>query len=70
MADQTSLEQQAYSAVLPVLAQFVAEIGQDKSLGQYTREEILRLVEISVHEYQKFMLKLLSQGEYDEEVPF
>jgi len=69
MIDTTSLEQQAFEAVLPLLAEAVAEIGKAKPLDHYTREEILRIVEICVSEYQAFMLKLLSEQPYDEEIP-
>ena len=67
--DKTNYEQQAFEAALKPLGEAVAEIGKGKPLDHYTREEILRIVEICVHEYQTFMLKLLSGQPSDEEVP-
>jgi len=69
MVDPTHLEDQALDAILPALAEAVAEIGKGKPLDHYNREEIRRLVDICVSEYQTFMLKLLSEQPCDEEIP-
>lgn len=69
MIDKTSLEQQALESALPALAEAVAEIGAGRPLPHYSREEILRIGDIFVHEYHKFRLKLLSEQPYDEDIP-
>jgi hypothetical protein len=69
MMDPMPLEQQAFEAALPALAEAVGEIGKNKPLDHYSREEILRIVDICVSHYQAFMLKLLSGQPYDEEIP-
>jgi len=69
MIDPTHVEHQAFEAALSALGQAVAEIGKEKPLDHYSREEILRIVEICVSHYQAFMLKHLSEQPYDEEIP-
>lgn len=70
MVDLTPLERQAIDMVIPILAEAVAEIGKDKSLDHYSREEIVRLMTLCISEYPIALLKLRSQSPYDEEVPF
>lgn len=69
MVDRTSLENQALDAVLPALAEAVAEIGKGKPLDHYSRTEIRQIVDICVSEYQSALLTLLAQQPCDEEIP-
>jgi Family of unknown function (DUF6511) len=69
MIDKTSLEDQALDAVLPALAEAVAEIGKGKPLDHYSREEIRQIVDICVSEYQTALLKLRAEQPCDEEIP-
>ena len=56
MIDKTPLEQQALASALRPLGEAVAEIGMDKPLSAYTREEVLTLIEVVVDAYQKHLL--------------
>lgn len=56
MIDKTSIEQQALTSVLRPLGEAVTEIGMDKPLSAYTREEVLTLVETVVDAWQKHLL--------------
>jgi Family of unknown function (DUF6511) len=69
MVDKTSFEDQALDAVLPALAEAVAEIGKGKPLDHYSREEIRQIVDICVSEYQNALLKILAEQPCDEEIP-
>ena len=52
MIDPTELERAAMAAALIPLGEIVAEIGMDKPLADYTREEVLTLIEVVVTAYQ------------------
>jgi len=54
--DKIPLEQQALASALQPLGEVVAEIGMDKPLSAYTREEVLILIETVVDAYQKHLL--------------
>ena len=56
MIDKTLLEQQALVAALRPLGEAVTEIGMDKPLSAYTREEVLILIETVVDAWQKHLL--------------
>ena len=56
MIDKTPQEQQALAAALRPLGEIVTEIGMDKPLSAYTREEVLSLIETIVDAYQKHLL--------------
>ena len=56
MIDKTPLEQQALAAALYPLGEAATEIGMDKPLSAYTREEVLILIETIVDAYQKHLL--------------
>lgn len=62
MIDKTPLEQQALVSVLRPLGEVVAEIGMDKPLSAYTREEVLILIETVVDAYQKHLLDNLTHN--------
>lgn len=56
MIDKTPLEQQAFVSALRPLGEIVTEIGMDKPLSAYTRQEVLTLIETIVDAYQKHLL--------------
>jgi hypothetical protein len=68
MVDPTELEQAAMAAVLVPLGEVVAEIGMDKPLKDYTRDEVLTLIEVVVTAYQDHMREV-DRPDYPE-VPF
>lgn len=49
--DPTYNEKAAMEAVLPRLGDYVAAIGVDRPLSAYTREEVLRLVDVVLTTY-------------------
>jgi hypothetical protein len=52
MIDKTPLEQQALEAALRPLGEVAAEIGFDKPLAAYTKEQALTVIEAIVSGYQ------------------
>jgi len=52
--DKTHLEELALAAALPFLGEIATEIGMEKPLAEYTREEALTLIEVVVSAYQKY----------------
>lgn len=67
MIDATPAELSAMARVLKPLGEAVAEIGMDKPLAHYTREEILTLVEVVISNYQIY---LLEEQNRNQEAPF
>ena len=61
MIDLTKMEKEAIESTLKPLGEYVAEVGMDKPLSQYKREEILCLVEVALNAYFDFM-----QGSVDD----
>lgn len=61
MIDLTKLERDAIESALKPVGELVAEIGMEKSLANYSREEVLCLIEVAVTAFQEFM-----QGKEDE----
>lgn len=51
MIDPTHNESAAMEAVLPVLGEYVASLGLERPLADYSREEILRLVDVVLTAY-------------------
>lgn len=49
--DPTHNEKAAMEAVLPHLGEYVASVGMDKPLSAYSREEILRMVDVVLTTY-------------------
>jgi hypothetical protein len=49
--DPTHNEKAAMEAVLPRLGEYVASIGMDRPLAAYSREEILRMVDVVLTAY-------------------
>jgi len=69
--DKRVIERQALESVLRPLAEMVLEIGIDKPLADYSRAEVLSMVECIVDGYQAYMEKKLHEI-YEEyfEVPY
>lgn len=61
MIDATEIEKAAMAAALSPLGDYVAERGLDRPLAQYSREEILTLVEIVVDAFQAHLLEALER---------
>jgi hypothetical protein len=52
VVDPTELEQAAMGAALAPLGEYVASIGMDRPLADYSREEVLTLIEVVVTAFQ------------------
>ena len=61
MIDLTKLEKEAIESALKPLGEYVAEVGIDKPLSEYKREEVLCLIEVALSAYFDFM-----QGKVDD----
>jgi len=57
MIDATETERAAMAAALHPLGEFVAEVGLEKPLADYTREQILTLVEVVVDAYHEHLVE-------------
>ena len=57
MIDATAIERAAMAAALHPLGEFVAEVGLEKPLADYTREQILTLVEVVVDAYHDHLVE-------------
>ena len=55
MIDITKLERDAIESALKPVGELVAEIGMEKPLANYSREEVLCLIEVAVTAFQEFM---------------
>ncbi len=56
MIDASDLERQAMRACLAPLGEYVGSIGMERSLADYSREEVLMLIEVVVTAYQEHMI--------------
>ncbi|MEG3639308.1 DUF6511 domain-containing protein [Magnetococcus sp. PR-3] len=52
MVDATELEKAAMTAALQPLGEYVASIGMQRPLAEYSKEEVLALVEVVITAYQ------------------
>ena len=57
MVDLTDFERAAIQSCLKPLGECVAEIGMDKPLSSYSKEQVLTLIEVIVTAYQDVMRK-------------
>lgn len=57
MIDATVTERAAMAAALHPLGEFVAEVGLEKPLADYTRDQILTLVEVVVDAYHAHLVE-------------
>ncbi len=67
--DFTDIEKQCIKRTLKPLGEIVSEIGMDKPLSAYTRDQVLTLIEVVVGNYQTFFA--LSQPRHEDTgIPF
>ena len=64
MTDPTDLEKTAFAAALAPLGEYVGSIGMQRPLADYSREEVLTLVEVAVTAYQDHMANV------NDDIPF
>ena len=57
MIDPSDMEISAMQSCLGPLGQYVGSIGMQKPLADYTREEVLRLIDVVVTSYQERMIE-------------
>lgn len=69
MIDLTDIEKQCMERTLQPLGEVVAEIEMQKPLAQYTRAEVLTLIEVVVGNYQMFLIQSQPRQE-DTGIPF
>ncbi len=55
MIDLTKNEKEAIESALKPLGEYVTEIGMDRPLSSYSREEVLCLIEVCLSAYFDFM---------------
>ncbi len=55
MIDLTKNEKEAIESALKPVGEYVAEIGMDRPLSNYSREEVLCLIEVALGAYFDFM---------------
>lgn len=63
--NRTDLELKAAESVLAPLADYVMAVGMDKGLGDYSKTEIVGLVDTVLDSYHQTLQEL-----YKDEVPF
>lgn len=69
MIDKEPHEEAAIAAVLPLLGEYVAEVGMHKPLADYTRAEVLILVEVVVDAYRMALISQIPPST-DTGIPF
>ena len=69
MIDATDIEKQCMERTLQPLGEVVAEIGMHKPLAEYTRAEVMTLIEVVVGNYQTFLALSQPRNE-DTGIPF
>jgi hypothetical protein len=57
MIDPSDMELAAMRACLPPLGEYVGSIGMERPLADYTREEVLILIDVVVTAYQDQMIE-------------
>ena len=55
----TELEKEAIAETLPALGEYVARLGMERPLAQYSREEILGMVDVIVTVFQQRLVEKL-----------
>ncbi len=68
MIDLTKNEKEAIESALKPVGEYVAEIGMDRPLSSYSREEVLCLIEVALSAYFDFMQGKESETEMSEVV--
>jgi len=64
MTDATDLEQAAMAAALRPLGEYVGSIGMHRPLADYTRQEVLTMIDVVVSAYQDYFHK------HNDDIPF
>jgi len=64
MVDATNLEKAAMAAALRPLGEYVGSIGMNRPLADYSKDEVLALVEVVISAYQKYF------RENNDDIPF
>lgn len=64
MIDATDLEQAAMAAALVPLGEYVGSIGMHRPLAEYTKQEVLTLIEVVVTAYQDHF------STHNDDIPF
>lgn len=57
----TELEKEAITETLPALGEYVARLGMERPLAQYSREEILGMVDVIVTVFQQHLVEKLER---------
>ncbi len=57
MIDPSDMEISAMQSCLGPLCEYVGSIGMQRPLADYTREEVLTLIDVVVTKYQDYMLE-------------
>jgi hypothetical protein len=57
VVDPTELEQAAMAAALAPLGEYVGSIGMDRPLADYSREDVLTLIEVVVTAFQDHLIR-------------
>ncbi len=69
MIDLTVIEKAAIESALKPVGEYVTEIGMDKPLSNYSREEVLCLIEVALSAYFDFMQCKEVEAEMSEILP-
>lgn len=69
MIDLTRKEKDSIESALKPLGEYVAEIGMDRPLSSYSREEVLCLIEVAVTAYQDSMRQKEEASNLMEDLP-
>ena len=69
MIDLTKAEKDSIESALKPVGEYVAEIGMDRPLSSYSREEVLCLIEVAVTAYQDSMRQKEEDSNSMEDLP-
>ncbi len=69
MIDLTKNEKEAIETALKPVGEYVVEIGMDRPLSSYSREEVLCLIEVALSAYFDFMQCKEKEAEMLEVLP-
>ena len=69
MIDLTKAEKDSIESALKPLGEYVAEIGMNRPVSDYSREEVLCLIEVAVTAYQDSMRQKEEDSNSMEDLP-
>jgi hypothetical protein len=69
MIDLTVIEKEAIESALKPVGEYLTEIGINKPLAEYSREEVLCLIEVALSAYFDFMQGKEAEAEMSEVIP-